>query len=154
MVLLDLECTRLGQSLGSFAGTLCTDDELSQVFMDVFAPKATGTILKRCNAVWRFSCWLQQRGQGSPFGQDESVIYACICHLKDSGAGSTTPSQFVEAMRFSDALLRFEQVPIKSLLSPRVIGAAHAFYMTKRIRKPAEVLRVSEMSALEDIWRE
>ena len=44
MVLLDLDCTRLGQSLRSLAGTLRTEDELSQVFMDVFAPKATGTI--------------------------------------------------------------------------------------------------------------
>ena len=44
MVLLDLDCARLGQSLRSLAGTLRTEDELSQVFMDVFAPKATGTI--------------------------------------------------------------------------------------------------------------
>ena len=84
MVLLDLDCTRLGQSLRSFAGTLCTDDELSQAFMDVFAPKATGTILKRCNALWRFSCWLQHWGSFSPFNQDEGVIYEYICHLRNS----------------------------------------------------------------------
>ena len=82
MVLLDLDSTRLGISLRSFAGTLCTDDELSQVFMDVFAPKATGTILKRCNALWRFSCWLQQMRQGSPFNQGEPIIYAYICHFE------------------------------------------------------------------------
>ena len=29
MVFLDLDCTRLGQALRSFAGTLCPDDELS-----------------------------------------------------------------------------------------------------------------------------
>ena len=39
MVLLDLEATRLGQSLRSFAGTLCPDDELAQIFMDVFLPQ-------------------------------------------------------------------------------------------------------------------
>ena len=151
MVLLDLDSTRLGQSLRSFAGTLCTDDELSQVFMDVFAPKATGTILKRCNAIWRFSCWLQQRRRGSPFSQDEPTIYAYMCHLRDSGAGSNTPSQSVEAMRFADALPGFDLMPIKNLLSPRVTGAAHSCYMSKRIRKPAEVLKVSEIAALEDI---
>ena len=36
MVLLDLGCTRLGQSLRSFAGKLCSDGELSQIFIDVF----------------------------------------------------------------------------------------------------------------------
>ena len=87
MVLLDLDATRLGQSLRSFAGTLCPDDELAQIFMDVFAPKATGTVLKRCNSLWRFSCWLQSQSAGSPFGQGETMLYKYICHLRDSGAG-------------------------------------------------------------------
>jgi hypothetical protein len=151
MVLLDLDCTRLGQSLRSFAGTLCSDAELSQVFMDVFSPKATGTILKRCNALWRFSCWIQTRGGGSPFRQDERVVYSYICYLRDSGAGSTTPSQFVEALRFADALIGFIASPLNDILSPRVTGAAHACYMTKRVRKPAGLLKVAEIAALEDI---
>ena len=151
MVLLDMDCTRLGQSLRSFAGTLCPDDELSQIFMDVFAPKATGTILKRCNALWRFSCWLQQQTNGSPFSQSEQVLYDYICHLRVSGAGATTPSQLVEAMRFADTLLGFTHTKLQDMLSARVTGAAHAVYMTKRIRKPAEVLTVAEVSELEYI---
>ena len=151
MVLLNLDGTRLGQSLRSFAGTLCPDDELSQIFMDVFAPKATGTILKRCNALWRFSGWLQTQGLGSPFCQDEKTLYSYICHLRQSLAGPTTPSQFLEAIRFADALLGFTQVRLADMLSARVVGAAHATYMTKRVRKPAEVLTVAEVSALEYI---
>ena len=151
MVLLDLSCTRLGRSLTTFAGTLCSDEELCQVFMDVFSPKATGTVLKRCNALWRFSCWIQTRGGGSPFNQNDSTIYSYVCYLRDSGAGATTPSQFVEALRFADALIGFTVTSLKDMLSPRVTGAAHSFYMTKRIRKPAEVLTVQEIGALEDI---
>ena len=151
MVLLNLDSTRLGQSLRSFAGTLCPDDELSQVFMDVFAPKATGTILKRCNALWRFSSWLQAHGLGSPFCQDEKTLYQYVCHLRLSEAGPPTPSQFIEALRFGDALLGFTQVRLSDMLSPRVVGAAHAIYMTKRVRKPAEVLTVAEVAALENI---
>ena len=151
MVLLDLSCTRLGRSLTSFAGTLCSDEELAQVFMDVFSPKATGTVLKRCNALWRFSCWLQTRSGGSPFNQDENTIYSYVCYLRDSGAGATTPSQFVESLRFADTLIGFVLTPLKDLLSPRVTGAAHSFYMTKRIRRPAEVLTVQEIGALEDV---
>jgi len=151
MVLLDLDATRLGQSLRSFAGTLCPDDELAQIFMDVFAPKATGTVLKRCNSLWRFSCWLQSQSAGSPFGQGETMLYKYICHLRDSGAGSTTPSQLVEAMRFADNLMGFTQVRLQDMLSARVTGAAHSIFMTKRIRKPAEVLTVTEISELERI---
>ena len=151
VVFLDLDCTRLGQSLRSFADTLCSDVELTQVFMNVFSPKATGTIPKRCNAWWRFSFWIQTRGGGSPFRQDERVVYSCICYLRDSFAGSTTPSQFVEVLRFEDALIVFIAFPLNDIHSPRVAGAAHACYMTKRVRKPAGLLKVAEIAALEDI---
>lgn len=40
---------------------------------------------------------------------------------------------------------------MNDILSPMVVGAAHACYMTKRIRKPAELLTVAEIAALEDI---
>ena len=79
------------------------------------------------------------------------MLYEYICHLRDSGAGSTTPSQLVEALRFADALLGFTQVQLPDMLSARVTGAAHAIYMTKRIRKLAEVLTVAEVSKLEYI---
>ena len=151
MVLIDLSVTRLGLSLMSFAGALCTDDELIQIFNDVFAPKASGTVLKRCNAMWRFSCWLQTGSHGSPFNQNVATVYRYICHLRETGAGSTTPSQFVEALRFSDALLGFCNTRLSDMLSPRVTGATHAAYMTKRARKPAEVLKVSETRELEQI---
>ena len=151
MVLLDLSCTRLGRSLTNFAGTLCSEEEPAQVFMDVFSLKATGAILKRCNALRRFSCWAQTRGGGSPFNQDDGTIYPHVCRLRDCGAGATAPSQFVESLRFADALIGFALTPSKDLLSPRVPGTAHAFHMTQRIRKPAEVLTVQEIGTLEDV---
>ena len=109
MVLLEIDATRLGLSLLTFAGTLCTDDELAQTFSDVFSPKSSGTILKRCNSMWRFSCWLQGRGLGSPFNQSEEIVYLYLCHLRDSEAGSTTPSQFIEAVRFLQCTSGFLQ---------------------------------------------
>eukprot|EP00435_Cladocopium_sp_Y103_P016707 s1919_g4.t1 len=151
MVLLELDATRLGLSLLSFAGTLCTEDELSQIFTDVFSPKSSGTILKRCNALWRFSCWLQTKQMGSPFNQSEATVYSYICHLRDSGAGSTAPSQLVEALHFADGLLGFCKSDVKSMVSPRVKGAAHSIYMTKRVRRPAEVLAADEIRELEHI---
>ena len=151
MVLLDLDCTRLGLPWRSFAGTLCSGSELSQVFMDVFSPKATGMILKRRNALWRFSCWLQTLGGGSPFKPDERVVYSYISCLRDLGAGPTTPSRFVDALRFANAFIGFASSSLTNMLSPRVTGATHACNMTKRFGKPAEVLKVAETAALEDI---
>lgn len=58
-VLLEVDATRLGLSLVTFAGTRCTSDDLALIFNDVFVPKSSGTLLKRCNSMWRFSCWLQ-----------------------------------------------------------------------------------------------
>ena len=133
MVLLDLDCTRLGQSLRSFAGTLCSNEKQSQIFMDVFAPKATGTVLKRCNSRWRFSCWLQSQCTGFPFSQSEMALGKYICHLRDVGAGSTTMSQLVEASRFADNLVGFTQVRLQDMLGFRITGVAHSFFMTKRM---------------------
>ena len=146
MILSQLESTKLGASLQTFAGTLCTNDELSQIFTDVFAPKSSGTVIKRCNAVWRFYHWLQNRGGGSPFNQQEDVLYEYVSQLR-LRAGAAAPSQLVEAMRFCDGLFNFIQVPIE--LSPRVVGAAHGSFMSKRIRKPAELLSLGEIAELE-----
>ena len=148
MILVDLASTRLGKSLQTFAGTLCTNDELSQIFSDVFAPKATGTIIKRCNSMWRFYHWLQLRGGGSPFCQSESILYEYISQLR-SQAGPTAPSQLVESFRFCDGLFGLDKVPVDSSLSSRVVGAAHSSFVKKRIRRPAELLTVSEITELE-----
>ena len=148
MILVDLNSTRLGKSLQTFAGTLCANDELSQIFSDVFSPKATGTIIKRCNAMWRFYHWLQCRGGGSPFCQTENTLYEYISQLRVH-AGPTAPSQFVESFRFCDGLFGLDKVPVDLALSSRVVGAAHSSFMTKRIRRPAELLTVSEITELE-----
>ena len=39
MVLLEVDATRLGLSLLTFAGTLCSNEELGQIFNDVFCTK-------------------------------------------------------------------------------------------------------------------
>ena len=153
MILVDLNSTRLGKSLQTFAGTLCANDELSQIFSDVFSPKATGTIIKRCNAMWRFYHWLQCRGGGSPFCQTENTLYEYISQLRVH-AGPTAPSQFVESFRFCDGLFGLDKVPVDLALSSRVVGAAHSSFMTKRIRRPAELLTVSEITELERLCSE
>ena len=64
-------------------------------------------------------------------------------------AGPSTPAQFTEALRFSNALLGFCKTELNVLLSARVVGAAHSLHLTKGARKPAEVLTTFELRGLE-----
>ena len=149
LVLMDLSATRLGRSLTTFAGSLDLSQDLSQIFSDVFASKATNTLLKRSSALWKFSLWLTSQGVFSPFSQKEPIIYKYVCSLRQSMAGATAAASFIEAMHFADALLGYAQVDLKAEISPRVKGAAHAQFMQKRKRKPAVVLTVEEIECLE-----
>eukprot|EP00438_Fugacium_kawagutii_P019703 Skav203545 [mRNA] locus=scaffold220:180774:182793:+ [translate_table: standard] len=128
LMLLDSNAARVGRSLISFAGTLVTDVEIANSITDVFGPKSNGAILKRTNAIWRY-----------------------VCFLKESQAGPTTASHFLEALHFFNGLLGFEMVHINDIMSTRVKGSAHTQFVKKRIRKPAELLMQSEVQELENI---
>ena len=151
MILMDSNATNVGRSLITFAGSLVTDTEIVNSISDVFGPKSTGTILKRTNAMWRFAQWLHKQFLGSPFIQPEPVVYRYVSFLKESGAGPTTASHFLEALRFFNGLLGFAVTKVTEVLSARVKGSAHVQYVAKRIRKPAEVLTQQEVTELEDI---
>lgn len=150
LVLMDLSATRLGRSLTTFAGSLDLSQDLGQIFSDVFASKATNTLLKRSGSLWRYGVWLFSNGPTSPFAQGEPVLYKYVCYLRQTKAGATAASSFIEAMHFADALLGFTQVDLKAEISSRVRGAAHSQFMDKRKRKPAAVLTVEEIQCLED----
>lgn len=42
------------------------------------------------------------------------------------------PGRHIEALRFLDAIVRFQKVDIKTVISMRVHGASHALYIKKR----------------------
>lgn len=150
LVLMDLGATRLGRSLTTFAGSLDLSQDLGQIFSDVFAAKATNTLLKRSGSLWRYGVWLSSNSIFSPFSQGETTLYNYVCYLRQTRAGATAASSFIEALHFADALLGFTQVDIKAEISSRVTGAAHSQFMNKRKRKPAAVLTVEEIECLED----
>ena len=137
MVLMDPNATRLGRTLVNFAGFLEPAEVITRIFSDVFAPKSTGTLMKRSHSLWTFCKFLRSKQQGNPF-----------CFMRSSNFGATAPSHFLEAMRFADAMLGFVQ-PLE--ITPRIKGAAHAQYVTKRRRKPARVLTLDMVKELERI---
>ena len=144
----DPNATRLGRTLVNFAGSLEPAEVITQIFSDVFAPKSTGTLMKRSHSLWTFCKFLRSKQQGNPFSQREATIYQFLCFMRSSNFGATAPSHFLEAMRFADAMLGFVQ-PLE--ITPRIKGAAHAQYVTKRRRKPARVLTLDMVKELERI---
>lgn len=164
MLLLEIDVTRLGLYLLTFAGKLGRDDELAKSFTDDLPPKFAGATLKYGISLWSLSCWQRGRGLTSHFNQREEVVHMCVghlqflgggsttpYHLRASSAGSTIPLQSIEAVRSSNAHLRICKTKMDGMLSQRVTGAAQAVYLTERTRRFAEVLRATEVQQLEDI---
>ena len=82
---------------------------------------------------------------------DENQLYSYMCYLRDNQAAPTTASHLVEALNFFDSTLRFKKTVCRTILSPRVQGAAHAMYLEKRKLKQAPQLTVAAVKALEII---
>ena len=149
LVLHDPMATKLGRTLLNFAGTVDSNLDLAQIFADVFSNKATGTLLKRSQSLMVFHRWLQTWTVESVFTQKEQALCNYVCHLRQQGAGATTATHFLEALRFSNALFEFSTVDLDSEITARVKGACHAQYMTKRKLKQATILSVDAVAELE-----
>ena len=91
MVLMGPNATRLGRTLVSFACSLEPAEAITQIFLDVFAPKSTGALMKRSHSLWTFCKFLRSKQQGNPFSQREATIYQFLCFMRSSNFGATAP---------------------------------------------------------------
>ncbi|CAE7310463.1 hypothetical protein AK812_SmicGene44147 [Symbiodinium microadriaticum] len=141
LLLLDPLATRAGRQMTDLAG-LCSDDEKATgILEDILAPKASGTLVKRSGALWRYAAFLSMSGEISPFCAGETSLYNYLQKLKGDQCTSTA-SSLLEALRFANALFGFTKVTIAELDSPRVRGASHAMFVTKRVRSNAPPIPV------------
>ena len=151
LLLLDLQGTEVGLTLCNLAGGLDESADVLQVLKDCFAKKATATILKRTSALWALSGWMLENEQTTVWDVSEKQLYSYMCYLRDNQAAPTRASHLVEALNFFDSTLRFKKTVCRTILSPRVQGAAHAMYVEKRKLKQAPQLTVAAVKALEII---
>ena len=150
LLLLDLQGTEVGLTLCNLAGGLDESVDVLQVLKDCFAKKATATILKRTSALWTLAGWMLENEQTTVWDITESQLYSYMCYLRDNQAAPTKASHLVEALNFFDSTLRFKKTVCRTILSPRVQGAAHAMYLEKRKLKVPQ-LTVAAVKALEII---
>ena len=151
LILLDLQGTEVGVTLCNLAGGLDESTDVLQVLRDCFAKKATATVLKRTSSLWYLAGWMLENEQTTIWTMTEGQLYSFMCALRDQQAAPTKASHLVEALNFFDNALRFRKIVCKTILSPRVLGAAHSMYLQKRKLKQAPQLTVAAVKALEII---
>ena len=151
LILMDLQGTEVGVTLCNLAGGLDESADVLQILRDCFARKATATVLKRTSALWALAGWMIQNEQTTVWAMSEKQLYDYMCFLREQHAAPTRASHLVESLNFFDSALRFRKMVCKTLLSSRVLGAAHSMYLEKRKLKQAPQLTVSAVKALEII---
>ena len=149
---LDFEATELGSLLSSEAGTLSEQSNVLQVLSDAFATKATGTIVRRVSSFWRFAKWMisDRNWNSSCLEANEEDTHLYVCSLRDSSAGPTSATHFIESFRFFDSVVKFRKLSISKNLSSRVVGAARSMHVQKRKLKQIDQLTVKAVCILED----
>lgn len=147
----DLKGTELGLSLTDKAGRLCDQDELATIISDTLAHKATGTLLKRISSMTRFFRWIVNYRDTSCFRPTEKDLYDYMSYLRQTGAGATAASHFEQAFRMCHEVLGMVHVDIKKIMSPRVTGAAHAMFVSKRKLKQSPAFTCESVQVFENI---
>ena len=151
LIAMDLQATQLGQSISNVLGNLDTAVDPLRVLRDATSNKATGTLLKRASAMWRFACWLESNSFGTCFDQSEQNLYAYMNYLRDSGAAPTSAAHFVEALRFCNQVFKCQKMDISAVLSTRVTGASHSMFIKKRKLTQAPLFPVRAVQIFEDV---
>lgn len=150
ILLLDLQATELGLAMTNLAGGLDESADIVQALRDAFATKATGTLLTRTNSFWNCAKWCAGDFESSCLHSTERMVYAYVCDMRDRNQAATSASHFLEAIKFFESHLKFTQFKVASVISPRVSGAAHAQFVTKRKLKQAPNRPLEAVKRLEE----
>ena len=150
ILLTDLQATELGRAMTNLAGALDEKADLMQALSGAFATKATATLVKRTSSFWNYAKWTAGDYTSSCLHSTEKMVYSYVCYLRDSNHAATGASHFLESVRFFEAHLKFTMFKVATVLSPRVVGAAHVQYLTKRKLKQAPNLPLEAVKRLED----
>ena len=131
LILLNPSSSELGRTLVASATLLRSDDQLGSSIIDSFSAKATGTLVKRAGALWRYAKYCATHNIQDPLSSSESDVYAYMQHLKVHGA-ATSANDFLQAWRFFHHAVGLKCCPVDELISARVRGAADGMFSAKR----------------------
>ena len=151
LILGDPAATNLGISLRSMLDTGSVSHLIEQSFSDCFRAKASTTLQKRANSLWKLSKLLAANGVLTPLRFTEEDLYLAFCALRESKAGATSCQHIVEALHFLDNTAGFSIVDLGHVLSGRCRGVARDMFLGKDPLQQKHPLRVEHVTWLEEL---
>ena len=122
-----------------------------QSLMDCFRSKASTTLQKRANSLWRLTRELKKVGQLYPLRITEEQLYAALCSLRECKSGATSGQHMLEALAFFDSTAGFALIDLRNTVSGRCKGVARDMYLGKdplRQKHPLQVIHVKWLEEL------
>ena len=86
---------------------------------------------------------------GSCIPFSEELVYGYLCFLRREAALASRGQSFLEAVGFTTTLLAVEQT--EDVVSPRVPGASHQLWGTKRVLRPRDPFTKEMVAVLEEL---
>ena len=120
-----------------------------KILQATFGLKSPATLEKRANAMIRFMIWHNKHKSGFAYPVSREEAWEYVNHLKDTAAGATSASGFLEAIRFCQHVLGMRDVePI--FASKHISGLADQMFVEKSVWSPADVLTVEQVLLLHE----
>ena len=151
LILGDSSASGLGISLQGMLTAGAHDTLILQSLMDCFRAKASTTLQKRANSLWRLSKELKKIGQLHPLRMTEEQLYTVLCNLRECKSGATSGQHMLEALAFFDSTAGFALIDLRATVSGRCKGVARDMYLGKdplRQKHPLQVLHVKWLEEL------
>ena len=152
LILSDPFTTQLGQSLWQQSEG-ASDRDMEQSFQDCFRMKASSTLQKRAQSLWRLASKLRECGVLKPFRITEQQLYVALCKLRSDGAGATSAQHMIEALFFLDGTAKFTLLVLTTVVSGRCRGVARDMYLCKNPLTQKTPLSAAQVRALEELMQ-
>lgn len=145
----DPASTRLGCSLQSQMKSDGSGFMVEQSLFDCFRAKASTTLQKRANSLWRLAKVFKSMGVLYPLRFNEENLYGALCQLRESKAGPTSGQHILEALAFLDATAGLALVDLGVAISGRCKGVARDMYLGNDPLQQKHPLTVEQVRSLE-----
>lgn len=151
LVMGDPAATRLGLSLQHILNSGGMSHVIEQSFSDCFRAKASSTLQKRANSLWKLSLTLAELGSLHPLRFSEEQLYNALCLMREKELGATSGQHVIEALHFLDSTAGFTMCNIGAVISGRCRGVARDMFLSKDPLSQKRPLSVRQVEWLEQL---
>ena len=151
LIMGDPSATQLGVSLQHLLTEGNMSHVIEQSFHDCFRSKASSTLQKRANSLWKLSLLLAELGVLHPLRFTEEDLYNALCLMREKGMGATSGQHVIEALHFLDGTAGLALCNIGDIVSGRCRGVARDMHLSKDPLSQKYPLTVRQVEWLEQL---